>query len=144
VDKTKLQNLPSGHDGNAYITINGTVQSAFKIAKIGGKMEPKVENKQFLGGTVEQNAVRGLKISGDMSYYQTTPVLIKAVRDYKNGGSFPDITLQYYSNSPEYGRIETVLYGVIPASIFFGVLDDSSSDAQKHDTSFTANDFDLV
>lgn len=144
MDKTKLGNLPSGHDGNAYITLNGRRQDAFKIAKISGKIEPIVEEKMFLGEKTQQHAARGLKISGDISYYQTTPALIKAMRDYKNGSSYPDISLQYYSDSPEYDRVEVTLSDVILASVATGALDDSSTDAQKHDSSFTADDFDLI
>lgn len=145
-EKINLQDVPSGGDGQAYITLNGNRTAAFKIAKISGKLEPVVENKKFLGERMQQSAVRGAKGSGDMSYYNTTKEFIKAWRDYKNGGKVPDISLQYYSgtDSGEYDRVEVIMTGVIPASIPFGTLDDSSNDAQKLDTSFTFNDFDLV
>lgn len=142
----RLQDVPSGGDGKAYFTLNGTRQDAFLIAKISGKLEPIVENKKLLGAIMQQNAVRGVKGTGDMSYYNTSAAFIKAWRDYKNGGSVPKIELQYYSDSGTgvYDRVEVVMAGVIPASIPFGALDDSSTDAQKLDTSFTFDDFDVL
>jgi len=146
MDKTRLQNLPTGHDGEAYITLNGNVVEAFKIAKIGGKLEPVVEEKQLLGQRMTQHAVRGLKGTGDISYYNTTDAFIRAYRNYKNGGSVPEITAQYYSDpgTSEYDRIEVTVTGVILASVMMGALDDSSTDAQKMDSSFTFDDFDLI
>lgn len=144
MDKTRLQNLPTGHDGEAYITLGGNVVEAFKIAKISGKLEPVVEEKQLLGNRMTQHAIRGLKGTGDMSYYNTTDAFIKAYRNYKNGGAVPVITAQYYSDSGEYKRIEVTLTGVILASVTTGALDDSSTDAQKMDSSFTFDDFDLI
>ncbi len=145
-EKVNLQDVPSGGDGKAYITLDGSRVDAFQIAKISGKLEPTVENKKFLGERMQQSAVRGLKGSGDMSYYNTTKAFIKAWRAYKNGGDVPDISLQYYSDAEtgEYDRVEVIMTGVLPASVSFGALDDSSTDAQKMDTSFTFNDFDLV
>jgi hypothetical protein len=144
--KERLQDVPSGGDGKAYFTLNGNRLPAFLIAKISGTLEPLVENKKFLGDRFQQNAVRGVKGSGDMSYYNTTDEFIKAWRDYKNGGRVPDIELQYYSDAKtgEYDRVEVVMSGVIPEKIGFGALDDSSNDAQKMDTSFTFDDFDVL
>lgn len=144
--KINLQDVPSGGDGKAYITLNGSRVDAFRIAKITGKLEPDVEEKKFLGERMSQHAVRGLKGTGDMSYYQLSATFIKAWREYKNGGSVPDIELQYYSDAgtKNSNRVEVVMTGVIPANIPFGALDDSSNDAQKHDTSFTFDDFDEI
>lgn len=144
MDKTRLQNLPSGHDGEAYLNLNGNVVEAFKIAKVSAKLEPIVEEKQLLSNRIQQHAVRGLKGTGDLSYYNTTTALLKAYRTYKNGGSLPDITLQYYSDGGVYDRVEVTLSGVILAAILMGTLDDSSTDAQKGDSSFTFDDFDLI
>jgi len=144
--KDRLQDYFAGHDGAGYVTLNGSIVPAFSIAKITAKLEPVVENKQLLGTNMTQNAVRGLKGTGDLSYYHTTDAFIKAMRTYKNGGAFPDIKIQFYSDSAssQYDRIEVTLSNVIFASVGLGSVDDSSSDAQKLDTSFTFDDFDLV
>lgn len=144
--KINLQDVPAGSDGKAYFTLDGSRVDAFQIAKITGKLEPNVEEKKFLGERMSQHAVRGLKGTGDLSYYNTSPEFIKAWRDYKNGGSVPEIELQYYSDAETRNseRIEVVMTGVIPANIPFGAMDDSSNDAQKLDTSFTFDDFDVL
>lgn len=144
--KTKLQDVFSGHDGEAYIRLNGSIVSAFKISKINAHTESIVENRRFLNEVMEQNALRGLKGAGDMTYYNTTPAFIKAMRNYKNGGAVPDISLQFHSDSDssEYDRIGVTLSGVILANVGFGALDDGSDNAQTIDTSFTFNDFDLA
>ncbi|WP_042436341.1 phage tail tube protein [Faecalispora jeddahensis] len=144
--KTRLQDVFSGHDGEAFIRLNGSIVPAFKISKITAKLEAVVENRRFLNDPMEQAAQRGLKGSGDMTYYHTTPALIRAARDYKNGGEAPDISLQFYSDSKssKLDRISVTLSGVILANVGFGALDDGSDNAQTIDTSFTFNDFDLA
>ena len=144
MEKVKLQSLPSGRDGNAYITTNGRIVQGCVITKIDGSIESKKDNRQFLGTRVEQNAVRGIKISGNVSYAHATSALIEAIRNYKDGGDYPDITIQYYTETTERGRCEVVLTGVILDNIGLGMLDDSSDTAMIIDTAFTANDFDII
>lgn len=139
-----LQDIPAGHDGKGYITINGVVDEAFKIKTIKPKVEFTMQAQQFLGSNIEDNAVRGMKITGDLTYYNTSSKLKSAARAYKNGGSYPNITLQYYSENSALGREEITLTGVKLATIALGGLDDTSSDATTQETSFTANGFDLT
>ncbi len=144
--KTRLQDVFSGHDGEAFIRLNGSIVSAFKVSKINAKLEAVVENRRFLNDPMEQAAQRGLKGSGDMTYYHTTPAFIKAMRDYKNGDSVPNISLQFYaaSASSQSKRIGVTLSDVVLANIGLIALDDSSDNAQTIETSFTFNDFDLA
>ena len=144
--KTRLRDVFSGHDGEAFIRLNGSIVSAFKISKVSAKLEAIVENRRFLNDTMEQAAQRGMKGTGDLTYYHTTPAFIRAMRNYKNGGEVPDISLQFYadSKSSQYDRIGVTLSGVILANIGLIALDDGSDNAQTIDTSFTFNDFDLA
>jgi len=144
MEKVKLQDLPSGRDGNGYITINGRVIKGFTITKIDGTIETKKDSRQFLGERVEQSAVRGLRVSGNIGYAHTTSALLEAIRDYKNGGDYPDITVQYYAEKTGRGRSEIVMTGVIIDTIGMGMLDDSSDAAMITDSPFTANDFDII
>lgn len=141
---TQLQGIPAGHSGKGYITINGRVEQALIIKSIKPKVEFTTQAQQFLGSNVEDNAVRGMKITGDLVYYNTSSALKEAARRYKNGGEYPVLTLQYYAETSALGREEITLSGVILATIPLGGLDDSSSDATTQESSFTANDFDLV
>ena len=144
--KTRLQDVFSGHDGEAFIRLNGSIVPAFKISKITAKLEAVVENRRFLNDPMEQAAQRGLKGSGDMTYYHTTSAFIQAMRNYKNGGSAPNISLQFYADSAgsQYDRIGVTLSDVILANIGLIALDDSSDNAQTIETTFTFNDFDLA
>ena len=144
MNKVRLQDIPSGHEGKGYLTIDGKVVEAFMISKVGAKVEGIPENKRFLGERMEQNTMRGLKGSGDLDYYHKTNALIDAVRKYKNGGNYPEITIQYWTENSAQGRCEVILSGVILADISFGTLDDSSDEAIKNSTTFTFDDFDII
>jgi Protein of unknown function (DUF2001). len=139
-----LQDIPAGRDGTGYMSLNGTIDEAFKIKIIKPKTEFTMQNQQFLGSNIEDNAVRGMKITGDLTYYNTSSKLKEAIRRYKNGGSYPDITIQYYSESAALGREEITLTGVKLATVPLGGLDDTSSDATVQESTFTANNFDFA
>lgn len=102
------------------------------------------ESKRFLGAIMTQNAVRGMSGKGNLTYYHTTSAFIKVMKDYQNGGTYPAITVQYNSKSPEYGNCEVVLRDVILDTVSFGALDDSSENAQQFNTAFSFDDFDIV
>ena len=142
--KKRLQDLPSGGEGTGYLYLNGSIVKAFMLKKITPTVEGIVKNQKFLGERVESNAVRGIKITGDITYYNTSTKLKKAIRDYKNGtAEYPDLTVQYYAENAAYGREEITLSGVILAKVPLGGLDDSSDDATTQESSFTAEDFDI-
>jgi hypothetical protein len=146
MDKYKLQDIPSGHDGKAYISINGERVEAFWIKAIEAKAEPIVDSIRPLGQVMTQNAIRGIKGTGNIEYYHTSKELLKAYRDYKNGGDAPEIDIQYYSDSPTgaFDRQEVFLSNVILASVGAGALDDTNDSAQTHKTTFTFDDFDII
>lgn len=144
MEKTKLQNIPSGHDGSGYVTLNGNVEAAFKITKISAQLDIAKETRRFLGERMAQSAIRGMAGTGNVSYAHTTSAFIKAMKEYQNTGKVPEITLQYYAENGEVGRNEVVLRGVIMDSIMFGALDDSSDNVIINDSAFSFNDFDIV
>ena len=45
--KTRLQDVFSGHDGEAFIRLNGSVVPAFQVSKITAKLEAVVETGAF-------------------------------------------------------------------------------------------------
>lgn len=144
MDKIKLDNIPSGHDGTGYVTLNGNIEAAFRISKISAQLDVTKETRRFLGDRMTQSAVRGIAGTGNVSYFHTTSALIKAMKGYQNGGSYPDITIQYYAENSEYGRNEVVLRDVILDTVPFGALDDSSDNAIVNDSAFSFNDYDIV
>jgi len=144
MEKTILSTVPSGHDGKGYVTLNGRVLPAFVIRKIDARFEAIKENVRFLGDRVEQSAVRGGRVTGDISYAHVTTALIDAMRAYKDGGDYPDITIQYYVENSARGRSEVVMTGCIIDTIGFGAVDDGSDNSIVTDSAFTANDFDVL
>ncbi len=139
-----LQAMPSGHDGEGFITINGNLYPAFKYAKLSLKADAVTENKRFLNQRTTQTAVRGLNITGSISYYACTSALIEAIRAYKDGGEYPEITIQGWAGVSGTGRCEVLASGVVINSIGLLTLDDSSDSASLHESDITANDFDIL
>ncbi|WMJ83459.1 phage tail tube protein [Oscillospiraceae bacterium LTW-04] len=145
MDKVKLSSIPAGHDGNGYITLDGGVVAAFRIAKISAQLDVTKESRRFLGEVMTQNAARGMAGSGNVSYYHTTTALIDAMKKYQNGDSYPELTLQYYAEAPgSKGRCEVVLRNVVLDAVSFGALDDSSDDAMMNESAFSFDDFDII
>ena len=142
----KVKDLPSGHDGKAYISLNGERVEAFYIKKINAKIESIVESSRPLGQRMMQNAIRGMKGTGDITYCNTTTAFLEAYRDYKNGGDAPEIEIQYYSDSPTgaFDRIEVLLSRVILANVGMGTLDDTSDSTQTQESTFTFDDYDIL
>lgn len=144
MEKVILDSIPSGHDGKGYVNIDGRILPAFVLTKIDPKFEAIKDTRRFLGERMEQNAVRGGRVTGDLSYAHASSALIEAMRAYKDGGDYPDITIQYYTENTARGRSEVIMTGCIIDTIGFGAIDDSSDNAIVIDSAFTANDFDII
>lgn len=144
MEKKRLQELPAGRDGEGYITVDGRVLNAFRITKVSARVEAKKDSRQFLGERMEQNAIRGMKGAGDLSYAHASGAFIQAMKEYKNTGVYPDITIQYYAEKAATGRCEVILTGVILDSVGFGELSDDSDSLIVNDSAFTFDDFDII
>ncbi len=143
MEKTVLSAIPSGHDGDGYITVDGKVAAAFRIAKISAQLDVVEEKHRFLGERMTQHAARGMSGSGVISYYHTTSALIDAMKKYSRGGEYPDITIQYYSQRGD-SRLEVALRKVVLESVLFGELDDDSDKAIVNESKFSFDGFDVI
>ncbi len=141
--KKMLSGIPSGHDGDGYVTINGKVCAAFKISSVSAEVKVINEKRRFLGERMVQNAPRGMEGKGKVAYYHTTSDLIDAMKDYREGGEYPNITIQYYADGED-GRCEVVLRKVVIDSVGFGVINDTSDEAIVNESGFTFDDFDVI
>lgn len=144
MERIKLQNIPSGADGSGYLILNGEVLPAFLIVKVSAQLDVSKETKRFLGQRMSQSVVRGMAGTGNLSYHHTTAAFMRAMKEYQNGGAYPAITLQYWSENSERGRCEVTLREVILDTVGFGALDDSSEGSQVLETAFSFNDYDVV
>ena len=143
MEKKLLSAIPSGHDGDGYVTIDGKVCAAFKIASISAEVKVVSEKRRFLGERMEQNAPRAMSGSGKLTYYHTTSALMDAMKNYREGAAYPAITIQYHSYGDE-GRCEVVLRRVVLNQVSFGHIDDESDKAIINESSFTFDDFDII
>ena len=141
--KKMLSGIPSGHDGDGYVTINGKVCAAFKISSVSAEVKVINEKRRFLGERMVQNAPRGMEGKGKVTYYHTTAALIDAMKNYREGHEYPNITIQYYADCDD-GRCEVVLRKVIMDSVSFGLVDDDSDEAIINESTFTFDDFDVI
>lgn len=144
MNKAQLRDMPTKHDGEGYVTVNGEVLVGFKIAKLSIKTETVSTQKRFLNERVEQNAARGLKISGSLSFYACTKAFIQAVENFKNGGEYPDISIQGWAKVNNKERTEILVTGVILSSQTMIDLDDSADDEVVSECDMTANDFQVI
>lgn len=140
----ELRNMPSGHDGDGYVSIDGRQLDAFVLSKMELKAEVITSSRRFLRERVTQNAARGVSVSGTMAYYAVTTALAEAVEQYKNGGAFPEITVQGFAEVAGVGRCEVLVTGVLPKSILLVSFDDTKDDETVCETEFTANDFQII
>lgn len=142
--KIALGNIPTGHDGEGFVTLRGNVVPAFKFSKLALNAAPITEGKRFLRERVTQTAVRGLNITGNMSYYHCTSALIEAIEEYKNGGEYPEITVQGFAEVSGTGRCEIMATGVVINNIGLISFDDTSDSATIMDSDLTANNFEVI
>ena len=143
MEKKLLSAIPSGHDGDGYVTIDGKVCAAFKIASISAEVKVVSEKRRFLGERMEQNAPRAMSGLGKLTYYHTTSALMDAMKNYREGAAYPAITIQYHSYG-DGGRCEVVLRRVVLNQVSFGRINDESDEAIINESSFTFDDFDII
>lgn len=144
MNKQNLQAVPAGHDGEGFVTINGRVLPAFKVEKLNIKADAITETKRFLNERTSQTAVRGLNITGNIAYCACTSAFIEAIREYKNGGEYPDITVQGWAGVSGTGRCEIIATGVVLNTIELINLDNGNDNSTQFSTDLTANDFDII
>jgi len=76
--KKMLSGIPSGHDGDGYVTLNGKVCAAFKISSVSAEVKVINEKRRFLGERMVQNAPRGMEGKGRIAYYVMVGIVCAA------------------------------------------------------------------
>ncbi len=138
-----LQEIPTGHDGNGFVTLGGKVLPVFRIAKISGTISGVVESKRFLNERMTQHMMRGMEGSGSLSYYVCSSTFIQMMKQYQETGVYPEITIQYFVESSA-GKNEVLLRRVVLKDIALGSLDDDSDQVMAYTTRFTFDDFEQI
>lgn len=141
---TKIADLVTGNEGNAYITIDGQNRYFFEISKIDSSVEFTVIAKRTLGHRMKQHKVVGAEGKGSMTLYNVSPAALEIYRKYVSEGRTPQISIQTTNEDPasSIGRRTVVMRNCILAKVPVVYLDDTSEDLNTTDSDFTFDDLD--
>ncbi|MEG0565831.1 MAG: phage tail tube protein [Hungatella sp.] len=141
---TKIADLVSGTEGNAFITVDGQNRYFFELSKIDGSIEFTVLAKRLLGHRMKQHKVVGAEGKGSLTMYNVSPVVLAIYQRYIKEGKTPQISIQTTNedSSSTIGRRTVVMRNCILAKVPVTGLDDSSEDLSTVDSDFTFDDVD--
>lgn len=135
----RLQDTLSGHEGKAYVTIDGSNRELFELSAFSANIDLIVTAKRMLGTRMTQHKVVGAEGTGSMTMHFANSDMLKQTLQYLKSGRFKGLTLQVVNEdkSSTIGKQEVVLTNVIPTTIPIAYLDDSSDDPVTFDTDIT-------
>lgn len=141
---TKIDDLVTGSEGSAFITVNGQNRYFFELSKIEANIEFTVIAKKLLGHRMKQHKVVGAEGKGSMSIYNVSPAALSIYQQYVNEGKVPQISVQTKNEDTgsTIGRRTVTMRNIILAKVPVAYLDDESEDLNKTDTDFTFDDVD--
>ncbi|EKZ7015251.1 phage tail tube protein [Listeria monocytogenes] len=141
----KANDVISGREGTAYMTINGRNIEMFFLKNIEATVELVKTEVSALGKRMNQQKTTGATGSGSMTIHKVTSEFAKIAIDYLKKGTVPDITIKVTNNDPAstIGRQSTLLKGIVFDSIPIAKLD-IESETLDEDVDFTFDDADLL
>lgn len=140
---TKITDLVTGSEGNAFITINGQNRYFFELSKLDATIEFTVIAKKLLGQRMKQHKVVGAEGKGSMTIYNVSPAALATYQEFIKTGKVPAISIQTTNDdaSSSIGRRTVVMRDVILSKVPVAYLEDGSEDLNTVDIDFT---FDAV
>lgn len=141
---TKINDLVTGNEGTAYITLNGQNRYFFELSKIEASVEFTVVSKKLLGHRMKQHKVVGAEGKGSLTLYNVSPAAAEIYQQYVKEGKTPVISIQTTNEDAgsTIGRRTVVMRNVMLAKVPVVCLDDSSEDLNTVDIDFTYDDLD--
>lgn len=141
-NSTKMSDLITGNEGQAYITVDGQNRYFFELSKIEATIEFTVIAKKLLGQRMKQHKVVGAEGKGSMSIYNVSPSTLALYREYINTGRVLPISINIINDdaSSSIGRRTVLLRNCIFAKTPVAMLDDSSEELNTVDIDFTFDD----
>lgn len=141
---TKIDDLVTGCEGSAYITVDGQNRYFFELAKIESNIEFTVVARRLLGHRMKQHKVVGAEGKGTITMYNVSPAALAIYQQYIKEGKTPQISIQTTNEdkSSTIGRRVVVMRNCILAKVPVARLDDESEDLDKVDSDFTFDDLD--
>ncbi len=139
---TRLADTISGHEGKAFITINGVNRELFEVSSIKAQLDLVVAAKRMMGRRMTQHKVVGAEGTGSLTMYFMNSAVLKQALEYLKTGNRSGIKLQVMNEDPAstVGKQDVVLLNVILNTIPVASLDDGSDDPITVDTDFTFDD----
>lgn len=141
---TKINDLVTGSEGSAFITMDGQNRYFFEISKVDANIEFKVIAKRLLGHRMTQHKVVGAEGKGTLTMYNVSPAALAVYQRYIKEGKMPQVSIQTTNEDPDstVGRRVVVMRNCILAKAPVAYLDDSSEDLNTVDVDFTFDDVD--
>lgn len=141
---TKINDLVTGNEGSAYITVDGQNRYFFEVSKIEADIEFTVIAKKLLGHRLKQHKVAGAEGKGSLTLYNVSPAALEIYKQYIKNGKVPSISIQTTNEDTgsTIGRRTVVMRDVVLAKVPVACLDDSSEDLSTTDCDFTFDDLD--
>ena len=88
---TKINDLVTGSEGSAFITVDGQNRYFFELSKIEANIEFTVLAKKLLGHRMKQHKVVGAEGKGSITMYNVSPAALAIYQQYIKEGKVPQI-----------------------------------------------------
>lgn len=79
---TKINDLVTGSEGSAFITVDGQNRYFFELSKIEANIEFTVLAKKLLGHRMKQHKVVGAEGKGSITMYNVSPAALAIYQQY--------------------------------------------------------------
>ena len=106
-NSTKMSDLITGNEGQAYITVDGQNRYFFELSKIEATIEFTVIAKKLLGQRMKQHKVVGAEGKGSMSIYNVSPSTLALYREYINTGRVLPISINIINTFDDVEELES-------------------------------------
>lgn len=141
---TKINDLVTGSEGSAFITVDGQNRYFFELSKIESNIEFTVVAKKLLGHRMKQHKVVGAEGKGSLTMYNVSPAALAIYQQYIKEGKVPQISIQTTNEDTgsTIGKRTVVMRNCILSKVPVAYLEDGSEDLNTTDTDFTYDDVD--
>ncbi|EJC6460073.1 phage tail tube protein [Listeria monocytogenes] len=141
----KADDVISGREGTAFMTINGRNVPMFFLKNIEAKLELVKKEVPVLGSRMNQQKVTGVNGKGSMKIHKVTSEFAQMGIDFLKTGKMPAITIKVTNDDPasSVGRQSTLIKGVTLDAVVIAKLD-IETETLDEDVDFTFNDADLL
>lgn len=141
----KPNDVISGSEGRALVTINGQVHDLFYVKKVEATVTKSKSQIKCVGRRNTGNKTTGWEGSGTLTIYYVTSLFRKLIVDYiKTGKDFNfDMVVENEDPSSATGKQSTALYGCNVDEVMLANLD-VDSDGLEEEMPFTFDDADIL